>query len=409
MGMNYMAGVLILSLLYLQELRLAYNAPVQEGRFKTSGGLLVPSWQQDNLDTPPPQYSAAYWSAVASLTSLTKLCWQPHDHEPMPIGLAEAIGQLPALKTLTCKLMSVAAGQHLPASLRDLSVVVLCEPCEGVVQRCDLSRLTGLTSLHVTLHAEPTRVVVELDLAPEVRLVTLGLFEIPLWDHFGTMQLQSSLSVQHVEINLNTSGRLLDLLCKLVPEPLLRLQALGTLSVCGAGLTDIAAALSKMSSLTRLDLDWVTVAGEEVPWGASLAGLPLRHLQLGVSNGSPTDLLHLSRLTALTSLHLNVCTGLDDATAAGVVEPLTRLQGLSLKWDLQNLSIVVEPLPKLMQLSSLRLKCPYGVGLRAGDLHVLVPLTRLSSFEVPLKGDCTPAVVQEWLDGMPCLDSICSS
>lgn len=161
--------------------------------------------------------------------------------------------------------------------------------------------------------------------------------------------------------------------------------------------------------LCLMMLDWVTVAGEEVPWGASLARLPLRHLQLGVSNGSPIDLLHRSRLTALTNLHLNVCSGLDDATVVGVVKPLTRLQGLSLKWDLQDLSIVVKPLPKLMQLSSLRLKCPYGVGLRAGDLRALAPSTRLSSFEVPLGGVCTPAVVQEWLDGMPCLDGISSS
>jgi hypothetical protein len=77
------------------------------------------------------------------------LCWELCRHDTLPNEIAEVIGQLPALKALTCKHLHVAAGQHLPASLRELSVGVLCErDLEGVGQQFDLGRLTDLASLH---------------------------------------------------------------------------------------------------------------------------------------------------------------------------------------------------------------------------------------------------------------------
>jgi hypothetical protein len=317
--------------------------------------------------------------------------------------------------------MHVAAGQHLPASLRELSVGVLCEKdLDGVGHQFDLGRLTDLASLHVSLPDYSSNVVIQLELPPGLRLGSLGLFGY----RSGDLQLQqvlsvhtvlsvqhvTVLSVQHVRIDMHKVGRLLDLMHKLAPEHVLCLEALRTLVCDPKDTEDIAKALSKMTSLTRLDFDWVMVTGgEKVAWGASLAGLPLQHLHLGIGGASPADLLHLSKLTALTSLHLNACTGLDDATAAGLLKPLAQLQGLCLKGDLQNLAVLVRPLAQLMQLRSLKLKCPYGIVLSAGDLCSLAPLTQLSSLEVPLGGECTPAVVQEWLDGMPGLDGITST
>jgi hypothetical protein len=351
---------------------------------------------------------------------------------PLPSDLAEAIGNLPALKALSCQLSPGAATQHLPVSLRELSVVLSCQkkvsyigdswgttssgPDTLRVDHClDLSHLKELTSLHVSLHVsleEPLvsfferTVMVQLELAQGVRLETLGWYGYQT----GALQLHHVLSVQHMQIDMHNAGRLLDVIHKLAPRPLVSLQACGTLHGSSEQMKAITAALSKMTCLSRLDLEWVKVAGEEggeeVPWGASLAGLPLQHLQLGISKASPADLLHLSKLTALTSLHLNVSNGLDDATAAVVVRCLTRLQGLSLQTGLQNLSLVVPGLGGLTQLSSLRLICPRYVHMSVVDLQALAPLQRLQSLVVPLGSDCTTAVVRKWLAGMPCLDSI---
>lgn len=118
----------------------------------------------------------------------------------------------------------------------------------------------------------------------------------------------------------------------------------------------------------------------DVAWCASLTALlRLKHLELNVTELTPSDLANLSVLTALTRLKLQThSAGLVEAALGPVQSCLPGLQHLWLLGLQADSRPLLPVIAQLTQLRNLWLRCRYTVRLSADDLLVLSPLKQLS-------------------------------
>jgi hypothetical protein len=113
-----------------------------------------------------------------------------------------------------------------------------------------------------------------------------------------------------------------------------RLPQLRALQVSGGGggVVECQAALERMAGatgLTSVELD-MACRGPQPPCGVHLAQLlNLQELELWYAKSSRQDMLHLRKLTRLTTLNLSQCS-IDDAAAVELLVSLTGLKSLAL-------------------------------------------------------------------------------
>jgi hypothetical protein len=170
-----------------------------------------------------------------------------------------------------------------------------------------------------------------------------------------------------------------------------RLPQLRALQVSGGigSVVECQAVLKRMagvSGLTSVELD-VTCRGPQPPCGVYLAQLlNLQELVLHCATPSRQDMLHLRKLTRLTTLELSLCS-IDDATAVELLGSLTGLQSLALSQSesgpqepkVATDAIVPAIKYQLKGLRKLSLKVP---GVTEASVDLLEELTQLTRLKV---------------------------
>lgn len=132
----------------------------------------------------------------------------------------------------------------------------------------------------------------------------------------------------------------------------------------------------------------------------------LQHLGLERVHFSTADVLHLSSLTALTSIWFSSCPAVKDTVLCALAVRLTNLVSLGV-WECGLASAASLPvLATLTKLSSLDLTGERSTALSDTELMLLSTLTGLHSLTLPLVNSLTDAGTAAFLQRMPHLEKV---
>jgi len=322
----------------------------------------------------------ALCEAISRLSCLKHLKVKLTSTWGVPVTVTAALSSLQNLTSFSCSsALCESSARHLPDSISALTTV--WHPSEdqeqaNVATTVDLGRLTNLQKLYIG-SSEPVHAV----LPPQ--LSRLGIT--------GDVGVQGDLRDIRI-LELVPDGHddlaMLQVLGNMPLLHILYVQLFIFEPVDQSDLAGIAAALGKATALTSLTLDFQStklapeIDFSGVPLCAQVCKLQqLRGLKLVNVSLCPRDVLHLSKLTALTSLHMDVSKGVVDVGAVALACELTGLQVLRLTSLGVTTAAVLPVLGRLQELRELDLDCSFK--MCGEDLQHLSRLTNLTALCLP--------------------------